>query len=409
MFCSQCGKKLRDGMLFCPFCGAEIVIPEQDEPKAAPEAPVRAPEPEAGPVAPEPPLFPEEADDPAPEVPDVPGAEEDHGPDDRAFPPEPDGAGVIYDVEAPAPPPADTDGDADVPSDWRNAFDDWLEDVPGEAGQAPEPEIRREEPEQPMHHRSAEGEAVPVRRADPPGGASRGRRITGRSRRRPQHAAGAERPGKASLSGGASRDTVVPRRRSAVEDDLFMNGAAPEVLDEYDRYGDDPDDGGFVYEEERPGFFVRHLRSMVGLLLLALLTFVITLYALSGAGQTNLAKLNLAWRPEVYSRLGKESYNVGQFQQAGVYYERALSRAPDNYGYASSAAKCYLDAKNTEKATEMLKKCIALMPTAEDPYVYLQGLYPDPVTRPLEVTQLLEEGYRMTGSERLREAAQGRT
>lgn len=31
MYCSQCGKKVMENMLFCPFCGAPIVIPEQEE------------------------------------------------------------------------------------------------------------------------------------------------------------------------------------------------------------------------------------------------------------------------------------------------------------------------------------------------------------------------------------------
>ena len=30
MYCAHCGKKVTDGMLFCPFCGKEIQIPEQD-------------------------------------------------------------------------------------------------------------------------------------------------------------------------------------------------------------------------------------------------------------------------------------------------------------------------------------------------------------------------------------------
>ena len=31
MFCSQCGKKVLESMLFCPFCGAPIVIPDQPD------------------------------------------------------------------------------------------------------------------------------------------------------------------------------------------------------------------------------------------------------------------------------------------------------------------------------------------------------------------------------------------
>ena len=35
MFCGQCGKKVMENMLFCPFCGEPIVIPDQDVPAAA--------------------------------------------------------------------------------------------------------------------------------------------------------------------------------------------------------------------------------------------------------------------------------------------------------------------------------------------------------------------------------------
>ena len=38
MYCSQCGKKVQENMLFCPFCGSPIVIPDQDE-ESAPAAP----------------------------------------------------------------------------------------------------------------------------------------------------------------------------------------------------------------------------------------------------------------------------------------------------------------------------------------------------------------------------------
>ena len=41
MFCSQCGKRVTDNMLFCPYCGAPIVIPEQEDEAA--EAPKAAP------------------------------------------------------------------------------------------------------------------------------------------------------------------------------------------------------------------------------------------------------------------------------------------------------------------------------------------------------------------------------
>lgn len=37
MYCSQCGKKVMDTMLFCPFCGSPIVIPDQEDEIRIPE------------------------------------------------------------------------------------------------------------------------------------------------------------------------------------------------------------------------------------------------------------------------------------------------------------------------------------------------------------------------------------
>ena len=48
MYCSRCGKKVLDSMLYCPFCGAEIIIPEQEpyDGGAEPERMVRGEIPE---------------------------------------------------------------------------------------------------------------------------------------------------------------------------------------------------------------------------------------------------------------------------------------------------------------------------------------------------------------------------
>ena len=45
MYCSQCGKKVNDTMLFCPFCGAALVLPDQEEKEAEPKKPVQNAEP----------------------------------------------------------------------------------------------------------------------------------------------------------------------------------------------------------------------------------------------------------------------------------------------------------------------------------------------------------------------------
>ena len=50
MYCGQCGKKVMENMLFCPFCGSPIVIPDQEE--AQTEAPRQEVERPAAPAEP---------------------------------------------------------------------------------------------------------------------------------------------------------------------------------------------------------------------------------------------------------------------------------------------------------------------------------------------------------------------
>ena len=348
MFCSQCGKKVRENMLFCPFCGAEIDIPEQEEDVeyAPPEETVPEPEIDARQAR------EDEADVPSSAIADVP--------EDPPFSPE----------------------------DWRANEPDWMQDLPEEAN-VPEPPVSPADKPVPPPRR-------PVLAAhEPP-------RVSGSAMNKDVRSSEARHYGKdsAPVSGGGlfMEDTSATRRRERKD---------PDDYDDYDDLDDpfdqDEDEADDAFEDDgEPGFLLRHLRSVVGLILFLILALIVFVYALSPQGQETLAKANLAWRPDVYSRLGASSYGLGQYAQAGLYYERALSRSPGNYGYASSAAQCYLDAHNNEKAAEMLKKCIAIQPDTVDPYIYLLDLYPDAVSRPLEVTQLIQQGYQRTGSERLK-------
>ena len=198
-------------------------------------------------------------------------------------------------------------------------------------------------------------------------------------------------------------NTLVPPK-TMDPDDIFMDGAGDDP-DDYDPYDDDSDDAfsePFVYEDEDDGgFFMRHLRGIVGIALFVILLLMFVIYAFSKAGQLSLARANLAWSTEAYSTLGYQSYQDGQFVQAGQHYERALQRDPDNYGYASSAAMAYYEAGEVEKSTQMLKRCTEIDPSRLEPYVYLLKLYPEAASRPWEVTQLLQQGYQMTGDSRL--------
>lgn len=349
MFCSQCGKKVRENMLFCPFCGAVIEIPEQDEETAADALPAEgAPEPVIEPEAePEWELREDASDEPAPE--EEPIEEE---------------------------PPFSA-------SDWRGEEPEWMRDLPEE--ETPAPEISVEKPVPPPRR--------PVLAAQHPP------RVSGSALDRDVRSSEARHYGKADpspLNGGGlfMEDTPTPKKREADEYDDYD--------DPYDRDEEDDGDDGDSFEDDEPGFLIRHLRSAVGLVLFLVLAAIVFVYILSPGGQESLARANLAWRSDVYTRLGARSYNSGEYDQAGLYYERALSRSPNSYAYASSAARCYLDAGNTQKAAEMLKKCIALQPDAVDPYIYLLDLYPNAISRPLEVTQLIQQGYQRTGSDRLK-------
>ena len=203
--------------------------------------------------------------------------------------------------------------------------------------------------------------------------------------------------------------------------DMFMDDVSDAAgeYDDYDEYDDsyeaayrprqrtrskyDEDEEDYGDEEESSGFVMRHIRGIVGFILFLVLLLVLVLYFLSDAGQTSLAHINatLPLKSEIYARLGRESYQANDYRQAGVYYERALAREPDSYNWASSAVMAYIADNNTDKAVEMLKKCIDINPLAVEPYFYLMNLYPDASSRPWEITQLLQQGYQTTGDARL--------
>ena len=359
MFCSQCGKKVRENMLFCLFCGAVIEIPDQGEGTVADALPA-----EASPA-------PEPMSEPMVEPEDEPEVEPEwEYREDAADEPLPEGE------------PAEKERPFTV-ADWRADEPEWMQDLPDEA-EPPAPEPSVEKPAPPPHRPKLAAQHPP--------------RVSGSALDLDVRSSEARHYGKAGpspLNGGGlfmeEKSAPKPRKRDAYDD----------YDDPYD--ADEEDEGDVdSFEDDEPGFLLRHLRSVVGLLLFLILAVIVFVYVLSPKGQEALAKANLAWRSDVYSRLGASSYNSGQYDQAGLYYERALSRTPDSYAYASSAARCYLDAANTQKAAEMLKKCIALQPDALDPYIYLLDLYPNAISRPLEVTQLIEQGYQRTGSDRLK-------
>jgi hypothetical protein len=213
-------------------------------------------------------------------------------------------------------------------------------------------------------------------------------------------------------SDGPKRVNAAPMREFN-PDDIFMDEVHHEDAyddeydDAYDRTELDDDDDDFIddfefEEKEHGGFFQRHIRGIVGLLLFLLLLVICAVWAFSPKGQLVLAKMNLAWTPQVYADLGYAAYQQDSDKLAARYYEKALARDESNYEYAHSAMVAYYDAGETESAAAMLKKCIEMDPDNPEPYQEMLILYPDDESRPWEITELIRLGYQRTGHEALK-------
>lgn len=370
MFCSHCGKKVTDTMLFCPFCGDPIVIPEQDEEPAEPDIEVTAPE-EAPPEPdPEPVELPEPEPEPAPE----PKPTDDAAAELLQWSRE---RRTLVEDSEPVEAPAEEAFSPLLLDAEETPGEDWREDI-ARKKEAAAPEKKAPE----MKLTEAQAARLDGRA---PG-------LDGDKKDDSQ------KPGKAHRSA----NTFVPPK-AMNPNDIFMDGK-PDAYDDYDAYDEvePPADDTYAYEEEREGsFFMRHIRGIVALTLLVILAILFFVYTFTADGQRSLARMNLARNKEVYAKLGYDYYQAGQYEEAGKYYERALARDEASYSYASSAANAYVSAKDTEKAAEMLKKCIEIDPSRVEPYVYLLNLYPDAAQRPWDITQLIRQGFQLTGDGRL--------
>ena len=404
MFCSQCGKKVLDTMLFCPFCGAPIVIPDQTD-AVAPErqrAPANGDADAAQPAQPQANVSPESAVGSA----GLP-AEGRSGGEAQAPMAEPARACEGDAAEAaPARDPAarshaDDFEPLDVQDDWvredaarsraddfepLDVQDDWVrEDAAqaerfepldleslGESG-APEPPVAPSGTEGISDLLSSKLREAPVRLqghvpdlsdVHPP---------------KPEHA-GARKP----------PDTRVPPK-AFNPNDMFLDGGA-----------DADDEEDFAYEEpERGGCLMRHIRGLVALSLTVLVLAIVAIWAVTDAGQRALAQANLAWRADIYGSIAYESYQDGDYLRAATFYERALSRDADNYTYANIAGIASYYAGDSEQAAEMAKRAVAIDPEKSDAYALLLRIYPDADARPWEIDQLLQEGARLTGDDSL--------
>ena len=387
MFCTQCGKKLKDTMLFCPNCGAPIEILDDDEDVVA-AAPAKASEAVS-------------VERKAVSA-DVRGMKQNVPAEDEA-------AKEMAAEPAPEPVREDTSG-----STADALFTASLET---EAAEEDIPVVDIEEVFVPLAVADDKVEAPewekiePVVERRPPVMRSRDENAVRLDGHAPRMKSKQER---AAEGKKASRDPKPQQARAARTyvpskpmdpDDMFMD--APDPFDEFEdmEFEDLPDDD-FEYEDDVEGSFVlRHIRGIMGFSLMALLALVCLIYVSSQTGQAALAKLNLAWKPEVYSKVAYEYYENGLYEMSGSFYEKALARDTDNYNYAISAASAYIYGEETEKAASMLKKSIAIDPSRPEPYIYLLNIYPDAASRPWDVTQLLQQGYGRTGDDRLKSVA----
>ena len=471
MFCSQCGKKVTENMLFCPFCGKPIVIPDQEPEEAGSSA---APGREAEGARVGEAAARAEGDGETTQILDAPrqsgeetarsersaraeapvrsgeGAKDGaellrRGGEAAAHTGSGDGANPILDMSLQAEKAAAHSGrlareaaEASPRSEGAiragaEASGRSREEAQNGAETLGDSSERRESPQQ-IEARRAETDAAPRR------GAAKGLQIdweeeerfrpldlddmdpepvheepenpreelsellSHRLREEPVRLKGRapdlsnvhnpDRPGASSRRKASSYAPV----REFNPNDIFMDG---------DDYDEDDDEEEYAYEEpEEGGFFIRHIRGVVGLSLFVIVLAIVAGWAFSGGGQRVLAQANLAWQPSVYEQLGYDAYQNGQYAVAAGYYEQALKRDGRNYSYAYSAAVASYMAGDTERAAEMGKKAVEIDATRVDGYQLLQRLYPDASARPWEIQSLIQQGYRLTGDASLNDAPQ---
>lgn len=373
MFCSQCGKKVMENMLFCPFCGSPIVIPDQEvQPVEAVKEPVRAAAKKASEITAQ--------EQTAVEVEEVskvvPAEQEDQG---------------LLNISI------NWDSDEVVPeTDETEENDAELEDV---SYLFEEDEDEENDDDEDVEFVPLDLEALEIESIEPAVGGDVNSEISEllssqlEETDRPKsklNRSNAKTPVR-TRPHGQGKNTYVPVKAFDPED-IFLDGGNDE--DDYDDYEDDDYD----YEEpEYGGFFVRHIRGLVALALFVIVLAILAGWACSDAGQRSLANANLAWRPSVYESMGYEAYQNGSYVLSAGYYEKALARDAENYSYAYSAGIAYYMAEDIPRAADMGKRAVELNPSRADAYHLLLRLYPDAATRPWDVSSLLQKGYQLTG------------
>jgi len=370
MFCSQCGKKVTDTMLFCPFCGSAIVLPDQDEPEEQYS------------------LCPE----PAPKQEFVPlNLETDWDREDVK---------TIPEQESFRPLDLRVLDDLDSDSTIRVQTPARPEDISSQTIRIQsKAEETAEETDTPTLREKIQTGNTPTMRVTVAQKTETGTTETIRIQSRTDTHVRDElirlegrvpdlNHVQAPQQTGGRANTHIPEK-AFNPNDMFMDGDK----DRYDEYDNDT----YTYEEPEEGnFFIRHIRGIVALTLFAVVALIVVLWTVSGNGQLALARANLAWRASAYEELAFAAYEDGRYAQAAGYYERALARSVE-YKYANNAGIAYYQAGDAESASKMAKRAIEIDPSQKDAYDLLLRLYPDSDSRPWEVASLLQSGYQLTG------------
>lgn len=338
MYCSRCGKRITEDMLYCPFCGSPVVIPEQPEENGPRSEPVR-PANERRPVT--------EREEPA--------AEREARPSPRVQEPEP--PEDIPEEEAPEDIPEAEAPPEDIPFEPLD-FEETLRQARESEERRPKREEEERRPVQPEDV-SLRGHAPDLSNVQSP---QRGR-------------------------DGRKKNTYAPRRQFN-PNDIFMEGSERE---------EEEDEEEYYYEEEEPeGFFTRHIRGFIAFIMLIILLVCMGVWLFSGPGQRFLARADLAWYAAPYAQEAEAAFSRQEYVQSAIYFEKAFGKDPTRAEYAVSSAVAYVWAQNNVAAERMARRAIAVDPLQTEAYKVLLHIYPDPATRPADVTSLIREGYART-------------
>ena len=206
------------------------------------------------------------------------------------------------------------------------------------------------------------------------------------------------------------RDGARPGAYDPDEDDVSS------LFDEDDEeafdsdYDDGPDDSygrpGRYEDEEPSGFFIRHIRGIVGGGLTLMLVLILLLWGYSAGGQKVLARMDLAWQDSAYARIAKTEFDLKRYYDAARYYEKAFSKCPENerkyrHNYALSAAICYDNYGDMANARKWYMKSIDIDSGKLEGYVGLRGTFSDATSIPPDARTYIQKGYTLTHDERL--------